>query len=643
MIIRGIFLIFLIMVCMSSYIPWIYFVNLHEFPPHTKEDFDPYFLILFYLKTINESVYLGKYEFSPLINQLTFMSIPPDLKFVVYRINEKIVNLNMQIKNAKYYVEQAEFYIHYRMYENALKEVGKARYWLASANITVNELIDAFTQLSPFLRKYSEFNEKVREVIEHLKLLFERINELINYLTHQINEIEEVAKEILDLWNGGGFIDTYLTIYSNVSEVWVGGELTIYGRLYSYIESLVNKTVFVVVNEKKYIVFTDYKGRYHVDVEIPFVYRDSLTVYVFYVPDGDDAEIYIPSFNKTTLKLLFYRTDVDLSVDYISYPGLTLNISLDLSPWEDGLTRNVSLFFDNRLVGTYTVNSSRFTISYYLPPNTSIGVHTVGVYVSPYREYSPSSAISITRIRYQNVFIRLDISPDIPIYPLSQLNIGGYVVDELNRSIGNTSIAVYIGDEVYNVSTDMDGRFNLTVDPPFTPLYLNIRLTIDPKEPWYAASTSSYTIIVLNLYVIGIFAILTVILGYVTVKLIKRRREPISIPMEEPSKPIQSEPGEATLMPIIRKYREFGGEIYRYYSGAVDLLSPVVGAPKEFETLREYYFRIQKSLNGVSESLWRLTLLAEYELYSGRPVTMDKVREARKLYEMIKRNVVKKS
>ena len=629
-------------------------IILHENPSNTNTELSPEFLSMFYNLLFRGILYPSEYNITQLLNLTNYMYIPSDMKYIISRLNELISKLNNEINETKYHVNKTKTYIDYKAYDKALKEIKKAKYWLIHANLTLFDIERAEDTLISYLGRYGSFTERFYKEKDEMNKLLKEIHSLLEYLLKLISDLEKESKIGYEIYFGQNetytnqtYIErTYLDIYLNTSRTWIGNYVELYGKLYTGNYSLPNRKIYIVLANKEIISTTDNNGNYSLKIKIPYLYTDRLLIIAFYIPEDGDIGKYMPSSNETYLNLLYYHTKADLYVDRYSHPGLPMNISFYITPWKKGIIRNISIFFDRKLIGRYMISSRNYSIQYKIPVNMQTGPHMISLYISPYKEYSGYQTYQLTTVSFIEININVEISPDIIVYPLSSLYINGSITDITGYKLSNESVEVYLGNRIIKTSTNSEGKINITTAPPPAMGLTNIKILVTPNEPWYEPTSIDLRVTVINLYVVLISFTALIGILYVSSKRILKRYRELRKRVEEEVKEtrIEKVTEEAKIEEYTKEREEikekkeykFGNDILNYYYSIIDLLKNFTDPPYKNETLREYYRRVKEYLGNVSKEFWKMTLLTEYALYSGKEIGLNEIREANKIYNIIK-------
>ena len=611
-------------------------IPLHEDPEAVGVEVDAS-LLFYYALLFKAILYPEDYNLTSLIELYRDMYVPSDLEYILSRMNELIISLDKDVNETRFHIGHAMDYINFKAFKEALEELYEARVSLAHANITYQDLLEAIDELLRAFSKYKVVDGRFTEARDELRNLSQEIEALLKLLLTQIESLEEESEHGYQLYYEGKE-ETFLTIYVNSSEAWVGSVIQVYGRLYTRNTSLSYRVIRLHVGGVEYTTVSNASGDYSFDVRLPYVYRDSVLVTVYYIPSERDVEVYAPAINKTVVKLLYIRTSVSIEVDEKAYPGLPLNITISLSPSAVNMSRRVSIYIDDVFMGRFPVRD-RFSTSFTLPPDTVIGRHIIGVDVEAYKEYAPAKTYRFFTVTYMDIDFEIDVSPKVVIYPIVKPTIHGRAVVPPDKPFADRLVQIYVDSTVYEAYTSGIGYFSISIDPPFTIVSFTVRATIHPGEAWYPKVTKVVQVYTVNLYLLLLIGLLLLGSIYVLNRVLGRR--PVETVEEAPRRERRVRIVEDVVIPTLISRRpkppvERDPVVNIYYS-AVKIVSDKVGSPSYDETLREYFRRASPALGDARDAFWRLTLMAEKFLYSGYKSTEEDVSLARSYYEEVRR------
>jgi hypothetical protein len=612
----------------ASFIP-------HEDPGTAREDLDPLSILFTYIMLL-QYIFKGDYlNFTFTLDLLDLASFPSSIEYIINRLDELLRDLGLYIDSANKSIIRARNLIELGDWMGANESLRNASYYIVKANMTlieiemtVNELIRALRGfLIPGIEdKFREFQDILRKLLMELLELLLRLREILTILEEEVFELHE--KIILE-----EVVKTSLTLYVEPREQWINSSISIYGYLTAVNGTILsNRSLVLTLDYEVYdIVFTDNEGYYNYTLRIPPVYKDRLTLGVYYKPQGLDIDRYAPSKNETFIKVLYIKTWVSLNISGEAYPGYSLTIGINLEP--SNVSRAYTLFFDNRVLYQGTLNKSNTVLPIELPPDIPIGGHLVSITIYPKGVYGPATDREAFTVSYKEYHASLRFRRFI-IYPLHKIYLDVSLRDKDNLPLYNASVEVRMkGRLVARGYTNSFGLDTLSYTPIYPGFggYMSIELRVDPMDPWYQYKVYTYSIYILNLY--SLFIVTASITGGLGLGYgyTRRRRRRVEAPKEivaEVEEEVVEEP-EVTVKPV-------KGIVLPLYYEALRLVEPIAGTPHDYETLREYYMRIRDKLDDASDAFYRLTLLAEYELYSGYKPSDDMVLTAKRYLNMIR-------
>lgn len=634
-------LIILGMVLMQPLPVYVYSeIPLHEDPGAVGVEVDAS-LLFYYALLFKAILYPEGYNLTSLMELHRDMYIPSDLEYILSRVNELILSLDRDINETRFHIGRAVDYISFKAFEEALDELYEARVSLTHANITYRYLLEAIDELLRAFPKYGVVGGRFTEARDELRTLLEEIEGLLRQILMERESLEEEGERGYQLYYEGKE-ETFLDIYLDSSEAWVGSVIKVYGRLYTRNISLSHRVIRLHVEGVEYTTVSDASGDYSFDVTLPYVYRGGVLVTVYYIPGGEDVEVYAPAINKTLVKLLYIKTGLSIEVDEEAYPGLPLNVTISLSPPTENVSRWVSIYIDDFFMGRFPVRGSLST-SFTLSPDTVIGRHIISVDVEAYREYSPAKAYRFFMVTYMDIDFEMDVSPKVVVYPIIKPVVYGRAVVPPGKPSADNLVEVRVDSLVYEVYTDGLGYFSISIDPPFTIVSFTVRATLYPGEPWYPKVSRVVQVYTVNLYLLLLLATALFISVSILVRLMGGRGG--GGVEEQPRRGRRIQPAEDVVIPVLKLMRSRprprggGDPVLDMYYSAVGILSSKVGPPRYNETLREYFRRVWDVLGGARDAFWGLTLMAERVLYSEYRASEEDIGLARSYYGEVRREL----
>ena len=470
-------------------------------------------------------------------------------------------------------------------------------------------LLDDIDELQALIDEYAEFAQLTMDLIEGGKMSGEDLGKIKDVLQGVVEEelLNELLGYIDDLGGGVDLLSvtqTQLTVYTNVSSVWVGAGVGVSGRLTAGGVGLPGRVISVTLGEDAYTAVSDGDGVFALDLRVPHVYEDSVVVRASYWPRGEDAKVYMPATVSGTLFLLFIVPELDLSHSGFALPGCLWTLSGVLTHDGAGLPGfEIKLRIFGEDYGAVTDEGGGFGFDVNVPVDVPLGSAFVLVSSEPSGVYSGV----LKRFSVNVVQLPLVLEVDSPGWVLSgfigrlrvSLTAGGLPVDLCEIRL--------VGEDDGGVDYSVDGVGCVDVAVPLLRFSGDYawRLVADPAEPWIGGASLSGGFYVVNtmsvLFSVACVGVLAYILGRrlrdIEVKvggLVEPVVEPLSVPVAEPV-PVSS----------------FSG-LFLVALRIVERLSGVVMAPSD--TLREHLARVLGRVSGRFGELFS-ELVARYELW----------------------------
>ncbi len=467
-------------------------------------------------------------------------------------------------------------------------------------------LLDDIDELQALIDEYAEFARVTMDLIEGGRVSGEDLEKIRGVFEGVVEEelLNDLLGYIDDLGGGVDLLSvtrTRLTVYTNVSSVWVGSGVRVSGRLTAGGVGLPGKVVSVRLGEDECTAVSDGDGVFAVDLRAPRVYEDSVAVHAFYWPRGMDAEVYMPATVSGTLYLLFIVPELGLSPSGSALPGRMWTLSGVLTHEGEGLP---GFIIESRILGdlygAVTGGGGGFGFDVDVPVDARLGSTSVLVSSEPSGVYSGVSK----RLDVDVVRLPLVLEVDSPGWVLSgfvgrlrvSLTAGGVPVDRCELRL--------VGEDDGGVGVIVDGVGSVEVAVPLLRHSGDYewRLVADTAEPWIGGASLRGGFYVFNtlsvLFAAACVGVSALILG--------RRLRGIGVgglvePVVEPPRVPVAEP-----VPV-----SFSG-LFLAALRVVERLSGVVMAPSD--TLREHLARVLGRVSGgFVESFSEL--VARYELW----------------------------
>lgn len=632
----------------------------HEDPARAREETDVLTLLMLYLYSLSLTSTENYEDAGEVLKQLKLFKVTEELKYVVDRFNEILVETHEYLNNTKEYINLAKYLNITSEFDKVVYAIHNAAFYLVKANISYRDLKTSYSRLVlAFKRKVpKEGLAKFYQLLEANNIYLEKIGELIEKYHEEILKLRMKLSEVLP--ETKGLYETKIVIEVKPEVVMIGDNITIHGKLSTLNdEQLPWRKVFLNIVFKRKTLFnttltTDVHGIFKCNYTVPYIYdkdiiMEGLSVIVSYLPEGEDLELYKPCSNITTVIALFNETRIHVSGPSIAYPGLKikLNISVNPPPTENK-PRIVEVLIDGKLQETFEMSSNETMYELKIPENISIGTHILTFKVKPLETFSP--AIGGYGILVTYIPVKLDLSiTKISYYPFSKIRIWGKIFIINGTFLQGKEVLVSVNGKKFNLNTDPHGEFSLEIDPTFTITFqeLTVNIEFKPKEPWFPKIVRKEKVRVISLIPL-IFALSSLFSYMYTppkevkislsriLNLFRRRRRAVRKAERKPSTSY-SKLGETYVKkPTIYSIKVTLTDVTKLYVEAVKLISERTTPPKPYETMREYWREVRNRVPGhVAYAFKELTILAEKAIYFKPEFTSKEQTIARKCYEEI--------
>jgi hypothetical protein len=616
----------------------------HEDPDEAQNTLDSLSFLTGYVD-IFTLIANGQYaNASQLSQQLSYISVPADLSYLINRYNnltqqliEKLNDIDITLNNASRLLDQ------YRLSEarDALDHAGVV---VAEAQILLGDIKDATATVSQKIGVFSAAaGNKIQQAYAQLQSLLDKMQELIDRyhsLLQQINQRhnEEEIKNIKA---------TSITLSLNATECFVGGYLSASGALTSDGQALANRAVVLTLDGYDIsTVNTGLDGSYNAVIQIPYKYVSSVAIQAYYAPTGSDRGTYLGSTSPTvTVKVLYYSTILNVSTPSVAYPGLSLTLNGVVTSQNDVPLdgRQVKVLLDGIVIAQDTTNvNGTFNTRSAINASAKLGNHTLTVTVAPRGLFSGTTvtrSLTITKLA-----TTLEVSNPAFIMLPAQLQVKG-TVKATSGPLGNADITIVFADVSATAKTESDGTFNITIGVPFSTVLVGdqtLRVVTQPTQPWQAVASKTVSVFVLNVVSIGLMlaAFLAVVL-VLYVRFAKGKNKKTTIPTSQDTTIVTAPHKDvAVTVPTViaeRKLEGFRGRVIETYIEAISIVQSVTGVSASLTmTLREYLQSASPKLHDAIGVFSELTLLAEFVLYSTQPISESDSKKAEELAKEIR-------
>jgi hypothetical protein len=448
--------------------------------------------------------------------------------------------------------------------------------------------------------------------------------------------------------------ETSLSLSVTPDPVWVEKNVTITGQLTSLGVGLAQKVVDVWVAAPAYSRFrvtADKNGAfeltYHVssDPQLSF-----LKVFASYVPAGNDTSTLRPATSQVMVVTINYYPailTITTSSDNVHVlQEFTAQGTLADSSGHPMASESVQLMIDNSSVTAQTNQDGTYQANLSFPAGASEGPHDL------YARFNSTSGVyasaSSEKIPLQLYYLTPSISPavgELLAFSGQVLHMNGRL--ELGSdALSQGSVVAYLeGRELGRAVSDANGFFSMTFIVPLDVTGDNtLRLVYVPKAPWFASTTSSVLLRVLDTAMTVLCVGVVACIGLIVVGNPFRPRSQLELPRapqitQEPKTLVEEETEARTiatpqLTPLraadLSKFDDPRVCIRETYWATRQVLAEILHEPGRLsETHREYFARVAKTMQTeASTAFSSLTRLFELAEYSQHPLSRTEAAEA---------------
>ena len=600
----------------------------HEDPATAREEMDAYSLLTYYTSILTFISSKNYGDASRLIEQLEFVHIPEDLKYIIQRYNNLTLELTKTLDNLDKLLNDASTLLYQYRLQEASEKLSEASILLGKAGILLRDIEEATTTISDRLGVFAaSAGSRVREAYGRIREALQKLRELEEWYLNLLKNMKETALNI----EAERLKATEVTLRLNATEVHVGGCIEASGRLTSNGESLPNRRVALLLDGSPTLTATTgLDGAYHTVVKVPYKYVHTLTLKAFYTPMGDDLGVYLASESPpASITIIFYETKLETATPDTAYPGLPINVKCKVTS-EDGTPlsgRRIKVLLDkNLLIEAETDIQGRCEANITISPKIQAGQHTLTAIVEPHGIYAGASQDRELKVLKITPEIRIQ-APSLLILPL-----GMYIEGEARSSLGpleEATVTLELAGYSATVKTLRDGRFNTTMEVPLNLLlagFQELKVAVEPAEPWHAPAQARIKVFIVNPANIGVASAAFISLGAVIYARLSKAK-PGRKQIQKVAPTLRETTFAPTLKPEVR-FEGAGGRILEAYFKAMRIIEAKTGiSMKPYTTLREFLSETKPMLNGAAEAFTDLTTLAEKTLYSPHtPEAADSVK-----------------
>ncbi|MCW3999771.1 MAG: hypothetical protein NWE93_05995 [Candidatus Bathyarchaeota archaeon] len=615
----------------------------HEDPTATKSSIDAYSFLIEYADIFALMANRKYQNASDLSEQLSHITVPPDLSYIISRYNQLTQQLITTLSDLQRSLDTASKMLD----QNRLSEVGpaldRAGVLVAKAQILLDDLKDATAILSQKIGVYAGAGQsKISEAYSQLQAMLQRLKDLID-LYHQLLQRANQREQEIRAQN---LKATSLTLALNRTRCFVGGTITASGHLTAG-DGLGSRRVELLLDGKQVTTATTGQdGAYSAAIKLPYRYVDSVSIYALYTPVGNDKESYLAAISSTIkVKVLYYKTLLEVSAPTVAYPGLSMTVSGKVTA-QDGTAqseRQIKVYLDGALKaqGKTSLNGT-CSIKFTVDASAKLGNHSLTVTAQASGLYAPAAETRSFRIQKMATYLQLD-APQFVLLP-TQIQVTG-TVKSATKPLSGATVQLSFINFTTAAKTASDGSFNITMDAPLNTAlagYQELTISAHPSEPWQAAAQLKANVLALNSVSTGLAlasSLSVFAVAYMKLSKTGKKQMPILQAKEESSieTTLQKAPTTIPTLPQV-KLQGARGAILQAYVEALAAVQSATGATLTINmTLREYTKITCPRIGAAGKLFESLTMQAEKSLYSPHTPQPEELQRAEEHKEAIRR------
>jgi hypothetical protein len=610
----------------------------HEDPEAAQSVMDAYSFLSQYADILGLVASKQYANASRLTEQLSHITVPADLSYVINRYNNLTLQLIEVLGELQITLDSASLLLNQYRLDEAVAKLQRAGLLVAKAEILLGDLMDATATLSARFGVFAAPAEsKIRQAYDALQGILQRLTDLINQyhalLTSINRQKEEIIVKQLD--------PVALTLKLNSTSVFVGGVVAASGVLTSNGAFMQNRSVVLLLDGVQVAATrTSINGSFYAIMQIPFEYVHVMAAQALYTPLGNDTGVYLAALSPTvTISVTFYDTKLNVTIPDVAYPGLPLTVNGTVASKDDTPLggRTVRVLFDGGLLGDLRSDLlGFFNLQTTVSAQTITGSHTVRFVVEPEGVYAGASEQKTLSVKKMVSAVNVQ-APSFVLLP-SEVRISG-VASSATGPIKYAKVTVEFASTSAFAETLGDGSFNLTMNLPLNTVFggsQSLMVTVEPEEPWQDLAQARVDVFVLNSVSVGL-ALVSSVCGAVVLYAMYRKSKS---KREERKAQVLGSPilprGNGVLGSVASKpefrFEGLKGKVLEAYAKAVKSVELLTGSLLKSEmTLREFLFEVEPKLGDAFGVFAELTTLAEKALYSPHMPNAEDVSKAEEL------------
>lgn len=289
-----------------------------------------------------------------------------------------------------------------------------------------------------------------------------------------------------------------VSVWSNTSSAWLGNVTSIYGRVTFMNSGLANATVMLAFENYSTNVTTNSTGYFSVRWKIPYIYKNRICVYAYFIPNSIYRNLKENS-SSTCINLIYFRPRVELRLNStMVLPGSRIKVygSYSLKNISSNFNQSYIYFFVSNFNQSFYKSkigkNGTFSYALYIP-NVKDGTYTITAVVPPHKIYYEAKAYKTFTV-YR---IETKVSARIPWLALAggTIKVQGkaYCKQGEENQLRNSSIIVYAFNRLYFTRTNSDGTFLIKMRVPLFYMSLSSPIVINVKPSLISCTKAQYT------------------------------------------------------------------------------------------------------------------------------------------------------
>ncbi|MCW4025651.1 MAG: hypothetical protein NWF01_11575 [Candidatus Bathyarchaeota archaeon] len=616
----------------------------HEDPDASQSTIDAYTFLVQYAQVFALMSNRDYTNASILSEEITHISIPPDLSYIINRYNNMTQQLINTLKDLQNTLDKASTLLdQYRLTESK-QVLDQAAILVAQAQILISDLESATTTLSQRLGvfaasaqdKAKQAYNQLQNMLQQLKYLIDRYHKLLQEANQKVKEIEtENLKQ------------TTLSLTLNTTKCFVGEYLKATGKLTTQGSILANRDLNLFLDDYKVAeTKTLEDGTYSVIIKMPYKYVNSVSINAVYTPSGSDVGVYLAALSSTiTVQVQYYKTVLEISAPNTVRPGTTITVKGNITT-EDGTTpnqRQITIYLDsNKVNQVKSSQNGTFETKVTIDPQTTLGTHTLEGTVDPTGRYDGTSVQKMLTVQEISTNLKIH-APSFVVLP-SQMQVSG-TVESSSQPLQGTTVLIQFGNTSVSTKTSNDGRFNYTINMPLSTFlagYQELTVQAQPTEPWQATAQAKTSVFVLSSISIGLAVLCSstvFLLSFLKFTKTNNKNKKTINETATTSLP-QNTPSPPTTTTIQLKISGNQGAVLEAYIEALNRVQQKTGEQLMSDmTLREYLQKTQLKIFKAAGPFGKLTMIAERSLYSPYQPQPEDIEKAQNWVDEIRREI----